>query len=171
MSYGIAFIETPLFTKQIKELATDGELKSLQVALIARPDKGGLIQGTGGLRKIRMVVGNYGKSGIKDINQVTKKRGVSMSIFNELKTSLEQAVDIKNGHQQEARVTKFEVADVKAIRSKLSVSQREFSNALGTSVDTIKSWENKRRNPTGLAAKVLATIQDDPKYFHEIATH
>ena len=94
-----------------------------------------------------------------------------MSIFNELKTSLEQAVDIKNGNHQEARVTKFKVADVKAIRSKLSVSQLEFANALGTSVDTIKSWENKRRNPTGLAAKVLATIQDDPKYFHEIAAH
>jgi DNA-binding transcriptional regulator YiaG len=29
---------------------------------------------------------------------------------------------------------------------------------MGTSVDTIKSWETKRRNPTGLAAKVLATI-------------
>ena len=94
-----------------------------------------------------------------------------MSIFNELKTSLEDAVDIKNGNQQEARVTRFEVADVKAIRANLSVSQQEFASALGTSIDTIKSWENKRRNPTGLAAKVLATIQDDPKYFYEIAAH
>lgn len=42
--------------------------------------------------------------------------------------------------------------------------------ALGTSIDTIKSWENKRRNPTGLAAKVLATIQDNPELFKELAS-
>lgn len=31
-----------------------------------------------------------------------------------------------------------------------------MAKALGTSVDTIKSWGSRRRNPTGLAAKVLA---------------
>ncbi|CAI0980382.1 putative transcriptional regulator [Serratia quinivorans] len=45
-----------------------------------------------------------------------------------------------------------------AIRAQLNVSQSEMAQALGTSVDTIKSWETKRRNPTGLAAKVLAAI-------------
>ena len=43
--------------------ATDDELKELQRTLIAQPDKGDLIQGTGGLRKIRMALGNQGKSG------------------------------------------------------------------------------------------------------------
>ncbi|QTF94459.1 type II toxin-antitoxin system RelE/ParE family toxin [Halomonas sp. BM-2019] len=57
------FIETPTFTRQIKVLATDDELKELQRTLIAQPDKGDLIQGTGGLRKIRMAVGNQGKQG------------------------------------------------------------------------------------------------------------
>ena len=47
----------------------------------------------------------------------------------------------------------------------------EFAEAMGTSVDTIKSWETKRRNPTGLAAKVLATIQNDPAFFEELASH
>jgi putative transcriptional regulator len=42
---------------------------------------------------------------------------------------------------------------------------------LGTSVDTIKSWESRRRNPTGLAAKVLATITDNLPLFRELATH
>jgi DNA-binding transcriptional regulator YiaG len=48
---------------------------------------------------------------------------------------------------------------VKAIRAQLNVSQSEMAKVLGTSLDTIKSWETGRRNPTGLAAKVLATIQ------------
>ncbi|CDG18959.1 type II toxin-antitoxin system RelE/ParE family toxin [Xenorhabdus doucetiae] len=63
MSYAIEFIETPLFTRQIKQIATDDELKELQRELIESPDKGDLIRGTGGLRKIRMAIGSQGKSG------------------------------------------------------------------------------------------------------------
>jgi DNA-binding transcriptional regulator YiaG len=54
---------------------------------------------------------------------------------------------------------------VKAIRATLHVSQAEFAHAMGTSGDTIKSWETRRRNPTGLAAKVLATLRDNPALF------
>lgn len=93
-----------------------------------------------------------------------------MSMFSELKSSLEEAIDIKE-NQKSARVTRYEISDVKAIRAQLSVSQQEFAQALGTSVDTVKSWESKRRNPTGLAAKVLATIQDDPNVYKLLATH
>lgn len=63
MSHAIEFIETSIFTRQIKTLATDDELKALQIELIAQPEKGDLIQGTGGLRKIRMATGQQGKSG------------------------------------------------------------------------------------------------------------
>ena len=61
--HGIEFIETALFTRQIKQIATDDELMELQRTLIACPDKGDLIQKTGGLRKIRMATGPQGKSG------------------------------------------------------------------------------------------------------------
>ena len=63
MSHAIEFVETSIFTRQIKELATDDELKDLQAELIAQPDKGDIVKGTGGLRKVRMAVGNKGKSG------------------------------------------------------------------------------------------------------------
>ena len=63
MSHAIEFIETSLFTRQIRLIATDDELKTLQCELIESPDKGDLIQGTGGLRKVRMATGNQGKSG------------------------------------------------------------------------------------------------------------
>ena len=63
VSPAIEFIETTMFTRQIKQIATDDELKELQKALIESPDKGDLIQKTGGLRKIRMATGNQGKSG------------------------------------------------------------------------------------------------------------
>lgn len=63
MEYALEFIETSLFTRQITQLATDDELKELQRELIAFPNKGDLIQKTGGLRKIRMATGSKGKSG------------------------------------------------------------------------------------------------------------
>ncbi|CAI0980969.1 NadS family protein [Serratia quinivorans] len=94
-----------------------------------------------------------------------------MSFFDDMKTSLEEAVDIKNGVTAPANVTRYAIADVRAIREQLNVSQSEMAKALGTSVDTIKSWETKRRNPTGLAAKVLAAIQANPEFFRELAAH
>ena len=63
MSHAIEFIETSLFTRQIQTIATDDELKDLQSELIESPDKGSLMPGTGGLRKIRMATGTPGKSG------------------------------------------------------------------------------------------------------------
>lgn len=94
-----------------------------------------------------------------------------MSFFDDLKASLEEAVDIKNGHRQPARQSRFNVADVKAIRAQLNVSQSEMAKALGTSLDTIKSWESGRRHPTGLAAKVLEIVKAKPEFFHELAVH
>lgn len=94
-----------------------------------------------------------------------------MSICNELQASLQEAVEIKGDKKKAGRITRYDVADIKAIRARLNVSQSEMAQALGTSLDTIKSWESKRRNPTGLAAKVLATIEANPHYFYELAAH
>jgi DNA-binding transcriptional regulator YiaG len=50
-----------------------------------------------------------------------------MSIFDELKTSLEEAVEIKHESKKASRVTRYEITDVKAIRTSLNVSQSEFA--------------------------------------------
>lgn len=64
-----------------------------------------------------------------------------MSIFNELKASLEEAVNIQTGSIDAACVTRYAAEDIKAIRTQLQVSQAEFAVASGASVDTIKSKE------------------------------
>ena len=46
-------IETSVFTRRIKELMSDDEYRELQEALVIRPDRGVIIQGSGGLRKLR----------------------------------------------------------------------------------------------------------------------
>lgn len=56
-------IETSVFTRRIKELMDDDEYKELQEALVNRPNMGAIIQGTGGLRKVRWKLEGRGKSG------------------------------------------------------------------------------------------------------------
>lgn len=47
------FIETKVFTKRITVLLTDVEYNEMQSALALNPGLGQVIQGTGGLRKVR----------------------------------------------------------------------------------------------------------------------
>jgi hypothetical protein len=49
------FIESPVFTRQVAELLDDEDYAELQQFLVSQPDAGDVIQGTGGLRKIRWV--------------------------------------------------------------------------------------------------------------------
>ena len=55
------FVETPIFTKIITELLDDDEYRSLQIALMLRPEQG--IRGAGGLRKVRWAKAWSGKRG------------------------------------------------------------------------------------------------------------
>jgi hypothetical protein len=57
------FLETPVFTRQIKDLVDDEEYRLLQARLLANPDAGDLIPRSGGLRKIRVGVAGRGKRG------------------------------------------------------------------------------------------------------------
>ena len=57
------FIETPVFTRQVSEALSDDEYRMLQWMLALRPDTGDLIQGGGGIRKVRWALPGRGKSG------------------------------------------------------------------------------------------------------------
>lgn len=59
----MVFIETPIFTKLVKELLLDEEYRKLQEALLLRPGSGDLIPNGGGLRKIRWGMSGKGKRG------------------------------------------------------------------------------------------------------------
>ena len=57
------FFETAIFTKRILEILTDEEYSLLQADLIKKPDRGALIPGARGLRKLRWASGGKGKRG------------------------------------------------------------------------------------------------------------
>jgi hypothetical protein len=57
------FIETAVFTSQIKNLLRDDEYRALQSALMLRAEQGSLIKASGGLRKLRWRARGSGKRG------------------------------------------------------------------------------------------------------------
>ncbi|MDO4978250.1 MAG: type II toxin-antitoxin system RelE/ParE family toxin [Eubacteriales bacterium] len=58
------FIEVPIFSKRWKEIGLgDNDLRSLQIMLLKDPESGPVIEGTGGIRKVRFPLQNRGKSG------------------------------------------------------------------------------------------------------------
>jgi hypothetical protein len=57
------FVESPVFTADVRELLDDVSYGKLQQHLADYPDAGDVIQGTGGLRKVRWAVPGKGKSG------------------------------------------------------------------------------------------------------------
>lgn len=57
------FIETPTFTRLITTLLSDDEYAGLQQELADDPERGALIRGSGGIRKLRYAVQGRGKSG------------------------------------------------------------------------------------------------------------
>ena len=59
----MVIVETSVFTRQIQKLLTEEEYQALQIALIARPETGQIIKGSGGLRKTRWSIAGRGKRG------------------------------------------------------------------------------------------------------------
>ncbi len=58
------FVMTSIFESQWKRMnLTDDDLRRLQLEILQNPEQGVIIQGTGGLRKIRFALENRGKSG------------------------------------------------------------------------------------------------------------
>jgi hypothetical protein len=59
----VTFIETKLFTKLVQNYFTDEEYAALQSAIMANPDAGDVIPGSGGVRKLRWGLAGRGKRG------------------------------------------------------------------------------------------------------------
>ena len=73
-----------------------------------------------------------------------------------------KAVAIARGRKKPARLKVPPEIDVKAIRTKLSISQKDFAAEFGFTYDQVKAWEQKRFRPQGGARAYLLIIERDP---------
>ena len=70
------FVETKLFTELVGQYLSDDEYLEMQLSLVANPEAGDLVRGSGGLRKLRWRVAGRGKrGGIRVIYYLRSQQG------------------------------------------------------------------------------------------------
>src|SRR4051812_25273414 len=74
-----------------------------------------------------------------------------------------EAVAIARGEKKPARLHVPPEIDVRAIRTKLELSQEDFAAEFGFSVNQIRDWEQVRSRPLGALRAYLMIITRDPQ--------
>ncbi|WP_080657874.1 helix-turn-helix domain-containing protein [Kingella kingae] len=69
---------------------------------------------------------------------------------------------------QFARQTEITLSPVAQTRHQTGLSQEKFTVLLGISANTLKSWEQQRRQPSGAARTLLHLLHKHPELVHEI---
>jgi putative transcriptional regulator len=82
--------------------------------------------------------------------------------FNSIKSGLEEAIAHAEGKPVQAQVHEVGPVDVKAIRSKVGMSQGEFAVSVGISLGTLRHWERGDRQPHGPARVLLNVLAKNP---------
>ena len=94
-----------------------------------------------------------------------------MSIFDDIKIGLGQAIDYEKGKLKAKTTTltvepveKFKPEEIRTIRKNTGLTQMLFAKYMGVSVKTVEAWESGRNHPEGAACRLLAMTQKDPSF-------
>src|SRR5260370_38729241 len=95
----------------------------------------------------------------------TEEQREMSKVADSIRRGLEEAVAYARGEADESdyRVHVPAVIDVRAIRAKLSMTQEEFAGRFGFSVNTLRHWEQGKRQPEGATRAYLLVIDRAPK--------
>lgn len=86
-------------------------------------------------------------------------------VADSVRRGLEQALAYAKGEADETqyRVHVPAEVDVHAIRSRLGMTQEVFAARFGFSVNTLRDWEQERRQPKGPMRAYLLVIDREPE--------
>ena len=79
-----------------------------------------------------------------------------------------QMLAYANGDARGARVHVVYVVDVKAIRKRLAMTQKNFADAFNLPLGTVREWEIGRREPDQAAKVLLSVIAAKPKVVQQV---
>jgi putative transcriptional regulator len=82
--------------------------------------------------------------------------------FQNIQDGLNEAIAHAKGESVGAVVHKITAPDVRAIRDKVGMSQREFAASFGISLGTLRHWEQGDRQPHGPARVLLNVVAKEP---------
>jgi putative transcriptional regulator len=86
-------------------------------------------------------------------------------VADSIRRGLEEAVAYARGGVKESDYKVHVPAriDVRGIRTKLGMTQEEFAGQFGFSVNTLRHWEQGKRQPEGPTRAYLLVIERAPK--------
>ncbi len=94
-----------------------------------------------------------------------------MSVFEEIKTGLAQAIEYEKGNLKARKTTltitpvdTFTPGEIKEIRSSTGLTQALFAKYMGVSVKTVEAWEAGKNHPEGTACRLLTLTRMDPAF-------
>lgn len=70
--------------------------------------------------------------------------------------------------QKKGTVTLQTSPDVAKLRKKLKLSQREFSVVYHINIETLRKWEQGKRDPDSISRAYLKCISNNPKFIREL---
>ena len=90
---------------------------------------------------------------------------MTASIADSIRRGLAEALAYAEGTADESHYKVHIPAklDVKAIRSRLKMTQQQFAARFGFNINTLRHWEQGRRRPEGPTRAYLLVIDRDPK--------
>jgi putative transcriptional regulator len=74
-----------------------------------------------------------------------------------------EADEILRGARKPSREFHVDATSIKALRTRLELSQAKFATLLDIDLGTLRNWEQGRREPTGPAKALLRAIRNDPE--------
>lgn len=89
--------------------------------------------------------------------------------YNETEASiikgLKEAIAFARGEETGAitSIMQVPIVNVHRARDSLGLTQKQFAQAFGVSVSTVRNWEQGRRTPSGAAKVLLNVIEQSPE--------
>lgn len=92
------------------------------------------------------------------------------ALFKEMMAGFDEAVKYRRGQKANVRVARFSPViqvilkpkEIRRVRATLGLSQVQFARYLGTSVASIRSWEQGVRKPHSAALRLLFIAKKKP---------
>ena len=85
------------------------------------------------------------------------------TLFDDIKAGLKEAIAFERGERTGAAIVMPDKIDVKTIRTKLKMTQIQFSTTFDIPIDTLRKWEQHIRKPERLARAFLKVLDYSPK--------
>lgn len=88
---------------------------------------------------------------------------MSKKAFDQIAEGLNEALAVARNETEPFRLHVPPEIDVKAIRTRLDMTQKDFANAFGFGLDQLKQWEQGRVRPVQALRAYLLLIQAQPQ--------